>query len=213
MEYLKQVDKEIYDSAYESKERWASFAVQIIESLSFLKKNDSNNLLEVGVGSKTYLSVVKSKGVMVTTVDIDPELEPDYVASVTALPFPDKSFDMAVAFEVLEHIEFADVATAISELLRVSKHGIMISVPDVYPYLSVQIKLPLLKTFSRIITLPVALKKDRFDGEHYWEIGRRNHPLKKILAVIDAAPGAACKKHFRVPGCPFHHFFIIEKQK
>lgn len=211
MEYKKQVEIENYDLKYESNERWASYATQAIETMRFLEKSRGNNIIEVGVGSKTLSSILKSRKIKVTTVDIDPDLHPDYVASVTSLPFPDNSFDVAVAFEVLEHIKFEDVSQALSELIRVSKKGVVISIPNVYPYVSLQIKLPLLRTFSIVCTVPIKIKKDRFDGEHYWEIGRKNYPKKKFIDQINSIPGTLCTKNFRVTGCPFHHFFVIAK--
>lgn len=211
MRYKKQVEKEIYDSQYESSERWASYATQIIESVKFLEHHGGNNILEVGVGSGTYSAILRSKGFHITTVDIDPSLKPDRVASITELPFPDENFDMAVAFEVLEHIKFSDFHQALLELVRVSKNGVIISIPNVYPYLSNQIKLPLIKTISIMGTVPIALKKDKFDGEHYWEIGRINYSKSKLLKAINSVPGVEILNNFRVSGCPFHHFFIIKK--
>lgn len=52
----------------------------------------------------------------------------DYlVADVTSLPFDDASFDIAGCFEVLEHLH--EPEKALSELLRVSRRGIVLSVP------------------------------------------------------------------------------------
>lgn len=210
--YTRQIQKETYDtSSYESKERWFSYVTQVQETLIFLKKINGINVVEVGVGSKIFSAVLNAKKKKVTTVDIDPELMPDYVASVTELPFKNNQFDLAVAFEVLEHIKFADFRQAISELTRISKYGVIISIPDVRPYVSFSIKIPLINTFSFVGTVPVSLKKDSFDGEHYWEIGRKNYPKRRIMRVLKSFKRIKCGKEFRVAGCPFHHFFILEK--
>lgn len=47
--------------------------------------------------------------------------------SVYSIPFPDKSFDLVVCNEVLEHLEYP--LDAIKELLRVTKDKIILSVP------------------------------------------------------------------------------------
>jgi 2-polyprenyl-3-methyl-5-hydroxy-6-metoxy-1,4-benzoquinol methylase len=49
-------------------------------------------------------------------------------ADVTDLPFPDRSFDVVTALEVLEHI--ADTAAALRSALRVARRFAVISVPS-----------------------------------------------------------------------------------
>ncbi len=45
-----------------------------------------------------------------------------------ALPFPDASFDVAVCFEVLGHLPAASVKDALSELRRVSRKAVLVTV-------------------------------------------------------------------------------------
>ncbi len=49
-------------------------------------------------------------------------------ASIYALPFPDSSFDLVLACEVLEHLE--DPESALQEVQRVTRGSIVLSVPD-----------------------------------------------------------------------------------
>jgi SAM-dependent methyltransferase len=49
--------------------------------------------------------------------------------SVTALPFPDDSFDVVGCFEVLEHLPGDLPRQALSELARVARRGVVLSVP------------------------------------------------------------------------------------
>lgn len=51
-------------------------------------------------------------------------------ASATELPFPDKSFDSAVACEVLEHLSQADGPRLISELQRVCRRSFVVTTPN-----------------------------------------------------------------------------------
>lgn len=64
-------------------------------------------------------------------VDINPKMNPDYVADADKLPFEDKEFDYLTAIHVLEH--FPDTKKALLEWRRVVKdHGIIAIVyPDV----------------------------------------------------------------------------------
>lgn len=50
------------------------------------------------------------------------------LADAAALPFPDGSFDVASALEVLEHIP--DPARALAELRRVTRRALLVSVPS-----------------------------------------------------------------------------------
>ncbi len=51
------------------------------------------------------------------------------VASIDALPFADGEFDLTTSFEVLEHLPVSVFQAARSELARVSRRFIMVSVP------------------------------------------------------------------------------------
>jgi ubiquinone/menaquinone biosynthesis C-methylase UbiE len=211
--YVKQVEKEQYNDTYESFERWISFITQIQEVTRLATQAQNASILEVGVGSGTTCSVLRAKGFEVLTADIDPELAPDYVASITSLPLPDNSVDVVLCAEVLEHIKFEDVGKALIELFRISRHGVVISVPNVFPYVSGSIKIPLCATWQHVLTLPIPLKKDRFDGEHYWEIGRRHYPKKRFTDLLTTNKfDFTLTSNYRLPGCPFHHFFVLEKK-
>jgi len=51
-----------------------------------------------------------------------------FSASIYDIPFPDDSFDLVISTEVLEHLDAPE--KALSEVLRVSKKHILVSVPD-----------------------------------------------------------------------------------
>lgn len=65
---------------------------------------------------------------------IDSDYQSDRVrrGSVTALPFPDGSFDHALCLDVLEHLSFEDQDRALAELFRVIRPGggLLVSVPN-----------------------------------------------------------------------------------
>ncbi len=51
-------------------------------------------------------------------------------ASLSALPFADKSFDVVGCFEVLEHLPGDGPEIALRELSRVARNGVVLSVPQ-----------------------------------------------------------------------------------
>jgi SAM-dependent methyltransferase len=65
---------------------------------------------------------------------IDPNYSSDRVrsGSVTALPYPDGSFDRALCLDVLEHLTFEEQPRALAELHRILKPGgeLFVSIPN-----------------------------------------------------------------------------------
>jgi ubiquinone/menaquinone biosynthesis C-methylase UbiE len=67
-----------------------------------------------------------------SALEIAAEANPEarFVAgSVVDLPFPDRSFDVVGCFEVLEHLPGDLPRRALSELGRVTRHAVLLSVP------------------------------------------------------------------------------------
>ena len=67
-----------------------------------------------------------------TALEVAAKANPEarFVAgSVVDLPFPDRSFDVVGCFEVLEHLPDDLPRRALSELARVARHGVVLSVP------------------------------------------------------------------------------------
>lgn len=65
-------------------------------------------------------------------LDIDPEVMPDVVASMTEIPLEDASFEAVASQHNLEHLRPHDVPVALREFQRVLKPGgfVFIQVPD-----------------------------------------------------------------------------------
>jgi len=51
----------------------------------------------------------------------------------------------------------------------------------------------------------------KFDGEHYWEIGKKGYSLSKITNNIQKA-GFKIKETYRVFENPYNSFFILKKR-
>jgi SAM-dependent methyltransferase len=116
---------------YNTKERLCSYWHQVDEAL----RMQARTVLEVGPGAGVVTHWLRRAGVEVTTVDHDPELNPDLTASVTAMPVGDHSFDAVVCCQVLEHLRWEEAEAAIAELARVVRTGVILSLPDASPWI------------------------------------------------------------------------------
>jgi SAM-dependent methyltransferase len=78
-------------------------------------------LLDVGCGVKPYYPLFEPYVAEYVGVDPNPEVEPDLVGEVEAIPAEDGGFDLVVCTQVLEHC--GDPAQAVRELRRVTAPG------------------------------------------------------------------------------------------
>ena len=201
---MKQVDKEHYDfEKYCGPDRWGSYYYQIKE---IIKKKPAT-VLEAGGGDGVLRSYLLSNtDINHTSLDIAEDLHPDVLGSVDNIPLEDHSFDITCAFEVLEHLPFEQFEGALQELRRVSKGTVLLSLPHFGPMLSLAFKIPFLKHKRFAFKIPYH-PQHKFDGEHYWEIGKKGYPIARIRTILS--------KYFTIERdyVPFeheyHHFFIL----
>ncbi len=207
MRYRLQVSREHYfEKDYDTKDRWMSYWYQINEVL----ETKGKKVLEVGIGNRTVTNYLRERGLEVTTVDIDPDLNPDYVCSVTELTklFRPNSFDVVLCAEVLEHLPFRYFGKALNELHTVTKRFVVLSLPYAGPSFRFCLKMPFIGERNITVKLPLH-RKHRFDGQHYWEIGKKGYPLTKIKQYMT--------KRFRIvksyvpPENMYHIFFVLSK--
>ena len=205
MSNIPQVDKSHYDfNKYVFEGRFVSYYWQLKEVLALKPQS----ILEVGVGDRVFGSFIKNNtAVSYTSVDVAEDLRPDVVGSIIELPFPDKSFDVACAFEVLEHLPFKDFDLALAELVRVSRSHVVISIPHFGPMLSFSLKIPFFPELRFAFKIPFQ-KKHIFNGQHYWEIGKNGYPTSLIREKLEKQGGII--RDFVPFGSPYHHFFVVK---
>lgn len=196
-----------FEHGYDSKARFWSYWHQIHEVLSLRP----GSILEIGIGNGFVSEYLRKRGQNVTTIDIDRDLNPDYVGSVLSLPFGDNSFDVVACFEVLEHIPYKFFLPALQEMHRVSRANAVLSLPDstgAYPF---WLRLGPFRDIRWLISIPrLRPPRHKFDGWHYWEIGKRGFRLKRVVADVQRA-GFAMKKTYRVFEHPYHRFLVLTK--
>ena len=191
---------------YLSRERWISFWYQIME----VYKTSPAKVLEVGPGPGIVSEILKKMNIKVTTLDIDPRLNPEVCADVTALPFINKSFDTVLAAEILEHIPFNEVPKALKELSRVARKAIVITLPHFSNFApSIALKLfPYVPRFSKVFPVSFPIKH-KFDGQHYWEIGKLGFSLSTVRQMLIDSTGMKLTRDYLIEENPFHHVFVL----
>ncbi len=200
-----QVDRSHYDfNKYAFEGRFVSYYWQLKEVLALNPKS----VLEIGVGDGVFGSFIKNNTeVSYTSIDVAQDLHPDVVGSVLELPFADESFDVACAFEVLEHLPFDQFDRALAELKRVARTHIVISLPHFGPMLSFSLKIPFLPQIRFAFKIPFH-RTHIFNGQHYWEIGKRRYSVSLIRQKLSVY--GEIMSDFVPFGSPYHHFFVLK---
>jgi len=200
-----QVERSHYNfDHYAFEGRFVSYYWQLKEVLALRPAS----VLEVGVGDRVFGNFIKNNtSVSYTSLDIAEDLHPDVVGSVLELPFADHSFDVACAFEVLEHLPFEDFDRAVAELCRVARTHVVISVPHFGPMFSFSLKMPFLPQMRAALKIPFP-KKHIFNGQHYWELGARGYPVRLIRRKLSVH--GEIIRDFVPFGNPYHHFFVLK---
>lgn len=121
---------------------WArDFAVLLgekerVEEIKAKIPSDVRSILDVGCGNGFFVnSLIEEKYKKLVGLDSSKEAlkhvkTEKILGSITNLPFEDKSFDLLTCLEVLEHLPQEDFRKGVSELQRVSKKYIIITVPN-----------------------------------------------------------------------------------
>lgn len=202
---MPQVPKEWYRfEHYGGVSRFVSYAHQIGTILA----TNPQSVLEVGVGDHVVGSYIKRQTAIAHTgVDIAEDLKPDVIADIRKLPFPNKSFDTVCAFEVLEHLPFDDFDVTLGELTRVAKRYLLVSLPHFGPPAKFLLKLPFIPEIRFALKIPYPIAH-AFNGEHYWEIGKRGYPPSRIRSLISRY--ASIEREFVPFENQYHHFFVVK---
>ena len=203
-----QVDHKHYqDLEYNEKGRFCSFWHQINETLILQPKT----VLEIGTGNGFVNFAIKGSGIDVKTIDIDKNLNPDYLGSVLSMPIENDAFDLAICCQVLEHLPYQDFLPSLKEINRVVKKNLILSLPDLKRVYRFNLEVPLLGELKVLYHIPRLKRlKWEFNGEHYWNISCEGYSLKRIIKDIESA-GFKIDKNYCVLEMPWHRFFVLSK--
>jgi 2-polyprenyl-3-methyl-5-hydroxy-6-metoxy-1,4-benzoquinol methylase len=191
---------------YDDAERWMSYWHQLRAVLAVRPKT----VLEIGPGSGVFRSYLERAGVVVKTLDIDASRGVDYIADITrlddSLP-PGLTFDAVCAFQVLEHLPFADFEPCLAQLARRAAPHVFISLP----YRGLRVRLSLwwgdhMLTLGHKLMLPW---RHRPIPEHYWELG---YPITagKATRVIARQLDVVSRGFIREN--PYHYMWRLRRR-
>ncbi|MCL7388297.1 MAG: class I SAM-dependent methyltransferase [Thaumarchaeota archaeon] len=207
--HLPQVEPEHYfRPGYLSKGRFISWWHQINEIVNSMP----SSILEVGIGPGLVAYYLTKMGFKVTTMNIDERLGSDMVGSVLAIPCSDNLYDLVPAFQVLEHLPYEDFPKALCEIHRVTRRYAVLSLPDCTRAYRFEVQIPKVGDFKILLPLPrLRAPIHRFDGQHYWEIGKAGYPLRRVLEDIRRSSFRVIKC-YRVFEMPYRRFFVLAKE-
>lgn len=176
---------------------------------SIAKLSPQGCVLEIGPGSGHTTWLLRKWGIDVKTLDFDPRVGADIVADITRTGLPDGAFDCILAAEVLEHLPFEEFDLALSELYRIARRNVVITLPAPFLGISALINMPKIKPFGLFFGIPFRVDH-QFDGEHYWELGKRGYSKSKILKHIRLA-GFKIIETFRPAPSVYCLFIVLSK--
>lgn len=193
---------------YMGKKRWMSIWHQLDE----VSKLEPNSILEIGLGNGIFSAAAKALGLNVSTLDLDPELEPDYLGSADNLPFEDGTFDVVCAFQVLEHLPFDQSIKALSEMLRTATRAVVISLPDAKTSYAYTIPIPKFGTLRFHLINPLFKpRENKFDGQHHWELNKSGFLLDDVIVKFKSISPEWRLSTYRVHENTYHRFFLFHK--
>jgi hypothetical protein len=204
---------------YVNLERWTSYWHQIVETMSFAPKT----VLITGSGDNIVGKMLSAQAIKVYTFDFDKDLHPDFVGNIIDIDsIINKAliagnlttggggkFDVILCCQLLEHLPYNMFEDILQKLSRLTDNMI-ISLPNDALNFRIDIKLPRMKCKRINIDIYRFYKKLKFRGEHYWEIGMKGYPQRKIIKSIEKY--FIIKKKYLATHNHYHLFFVLTKK-
>jgi hypothetical protein len=152
---------------------------------------ECKSVLIVGPGQGLEPQVLRWRGYLVTTLDIDEALGPNYVGSVHEMRmFADRQFDVVIASHVLEHLAEPYLDKALEEIARVGRFA-LIYLPVAGRHVQLRF-IPGFKGVDLSFIVDIFNYLHRPDGvtpryaqkQHFWEVGMRGFGLRTVTRRI-----------------------------
>ena len=85
----------------------------------------------------------------------------------------------------------------------------MLSLPHFGPPIKFLLKIPFLPEFCFAFKVPFA-REHMFNGQHFWEIGKRGYGVKKIRNILEKY--FVVEKEFVPFENQYHRFYVLKKK-
>ena len=210
---IQKAAEQYFRPEYLSPARLSSIGYQF----QFAIESGGQTFLNIGTAHGLLEQMLIQLGHTVVGVDIDPLVMPDLIALLPQLPFSDNSFDTVMAFQVLEHMPLELLSDCFSEMGRVSRAKVIISLPDQSPLSEIAVPTSGLEKLAvRFHKWTVRRQKWRqrvalqMDPEHFWEMGIDGVTEETVLATACEAQ-LDFAQMLRNPCFSYHRFFIFDK--
>jgi hypothetical protein len=184
-----------------------------------------SRVLEIGPGEGFVSAYMRTLGIMYDTMDIVQSSFPTILSKledVDAKKYAER-YDAVCAFQMLEHSPYEKLVPNLLKMAEMSRKYVFISLP----YSCIGFKTTLAFSFGQKhrwektigFYLPLNRPNRRYRPEfmqaypwavHYWEIGRRGFPWKRVKTDIEST-GLEIVKTFH-SGNPFHYFVLTQKR-
>lgn len=204
-----------YNSYSYLQKRWFSYWYQIKEVHAC---KDVKTILEIGPGNNIVSNILKNMGYDVKTADNDPIIPSDYTLDIRDISDTIKTqFDLIMCCQILEHIPFQDIPNVLRNLRKLSRKYLLITLPytsigTFKPYINIKL-LPFLQPIRWIKFFDLFPKEHKLNrsGGHYWEIGKKDYPIRRIIHTLSES-GWIIKKHEPIFENPYHYLFMCERK-
>jgi len=171
-------------------------------------------ILEIGPGNYIVTNILSDLGFDVQTLDIDPDIAPDIVCDITNdnLPSITNKYDLVLAAEVLEHVEYKDSIKVLKNLKTITEK-LLITVPctnEGGAFFHFSLKLPGLSWLAFNKKFFYKPTKHVFNGQHYWELGKRKFSLNCFTRDIQNIGWSIDQSSINEKNT-IHHLFLLTK--
>ena len=186
-------------------DRFSSYYYQ----LKYILEIEPDSFLEIG-GGIGVLKKLLPDNIKYYNLDINKGLNPDIIGNIEKLPVKDNKFEIVGCFQVLEHLPFEKFLHLLEELKRISSKYIFISLPFANHKIMADLFLPKIKKKTFRLLVPKFYQTHKFDGQHFWEIGKKNYSFKKIYKLIEEKFKVV--ESFTPDENTYHQFFLLKKK-
>lgn len=178
-----------YNESYFREETFDSMVFQLVE----IYKLKPKRILEVGIGNGFVSNFLRKAGFDVTTVDINPNLNPDFVGGFDELSsfFDKEQFDLVLCAEVLEHLPFETFENNVKNLVEMSSKYLFVTIPRAHKtFLNLKFNITIRAKIFRIVKwrpwIYFSVPKKKISNLHHWEVDHSQQTkISKIKQILD----------------------------